>query len=74
MNNHNIYLMWRNKKKKNLDSVFQCFHSSSEGAIFFFNKKVLIFILFLHKNICCGNHKKRLVEVLQMSTYNICFC
>ena len=29
-----------------------CFHNSRQGG--FVNKKVLIFFLFLHNNICCG--------------------
>ena len=34
----------------------------------------IIFFLFLHENICCGTHQKRLGEALLMNTHNICFC
>ena len=40
----------------------------------FFIQKVLIFFLYLLINICCGTHKKCFIEVLLMSTHNICFC
>ena len=39
-----------------------------------FQTNSLIFFLFLHKNIHCGTHWKRLAEVLLMSTHNKCFC
>ena len=32
----------------------------------------LIFLLFLHKNICYGAHWNHLKEMLQMSTHNLC--
>ena len=38
-----------------------------------FQSKVLIFFLFLHKNILSGTHWKHLAEALLMSTHNICF-
>ena len=38
-----------------------------------FNRKVLIFFLFLHINTYCGTHYKRLAESFLMSTHNICF-
>ena len=41
--------------------------------IFFFNPKVLIFFLFLHKTYVVGTHKKRLIEALLMSIHNICY-
>ena len=34
--------------------------------------QVIVF-LFLHENICCGTHQKRLAKALLMSTHNICF-
>ena len=36
-------------------------------------QKVLIFFLFLCKNLCCGTHSKHLSEALLMSTHNIPF-
>ena len=38
-----------------------------------FNRNIVISFLFFHRNICWGNHLKRLTETLQMSTHNICF-
>ena len=38
----------------------------------FFNLKVLIFFLFLHKNICCG-YSLKVPRPRLMSTHNICF-
>ena len=38
----------------------------------FFSTKT-VFFLFLHENICCGTHEKRLAEVLLINTHNICF-
>ena len=35
--------------------------------------KIAIFFTFLYKNIGCGTHWKRLIEMLPMSTNNICF-
>ena len=46
-------------------------HSSRYSTSF--NQKVLMFFIFLHKNICCGTHLKCLTEALLMSTHNICF-
>ena len=39
----------------------------------FFNRKVPMFFLFLHENICCGYSLECLDEVLLMSIYNINF-
>ena len=36
-------------------------------------KHLLISYLFLHENMFCSTHKKRLVYFFLLSTYNICF-
>ena len=39
----------------------------------FFSTENVIFFVFLNENICCGAHLNRLIEMLPMSTHNVCF-
>ena len=56
-------------------SLDSCLFFIAPGKVlfFFFNQKLLIFLLFLHESMRCGAHWKSLAEALLMITYNICF-
>ena len=41
---------------------------------FFFHQKVLVFFLFLHKNICCGYSLEAPFQGASNEYNNICFC
>ena len=40
----------------------------------FFDRKVLIFYLFVHKDIYCSTHQKRHAKMLLMTTHDLYFC
>ena len=48
--------------------------SHNNASAFFQITGIPIYHLFLHKNTCCGTHKKCLIGAILMSTHNICFC
>ena len=71
-----IMRCWKKENKKGLSNdgaLNQCFFLFV-FCFCFFKQKILIFFLYLLKNICCCTHKKCLREALIMTTHNIGFC
>ena len=47
---------------------------NKNGFYLFFQQSILIFFLFLHKNICCGCTFQHISSVILMSALTLCFC
>ena len=57
----------RGEDESGMILLISLFHLLLPQALFF-SRKVVIFFLFLHENLCCGTHQKRLAEALLMCT------